>query len=87
MADGNGKAAQAHVTVQFDRPRPGWVVLHIKEATVGLDLSLHLHRALTEWLTSNPGVRVRAALPIVTNGQTLAVHIWHDGQEGQPPRA
>jgi hypothetical protein len=81
MPEGNGKPPEAHVTIAFERPRPDWVIIHVQEATIGMDISLHLHRALTDWLANNPGVRVRNVLPIVSNGQTVCLHVWHDGQE------
>jgi hypothetical protein len=85
MPQGNGKPSESHVTIAFERPRPGWVILHVQEATLGMDIALHLHRAFTEWLANNPGVRVRNVLPIVSNGQTVCLHVWHEGAELHGP--
>lgn len=42
------------------------------------ELPFYLHRTLHDWLRRNLEFRVRAALPIVANGQTVALHVWFD---------
>jgi len=34
---------------------------------------------VTAWLKQTPSLKVRATLPIVANGNTVAVHVWFDG--------
>ena len=58
---------------------PGWVVYQAgtpppAEEDLPLALSQHLQKDLTE----NPSVRVRSSLPIVQNGNTVAIHLWYD---------
>ena len=38
-----------------------------------------LNRTLDRWLVDNPRCRVRAALPIVAHGNTMAIRVWVDG--------
>ena len=42
------------------------------------DLPLHLSKAVAAWQKQNPMLKVRATLPIVRNGNTVAVHVWFD---------
>ncbi len=37
-----------------------------------------LHRTLCKWLKQNPHLRVRATVPIVEQGNTMAIHVWFD---------
>jgi hypothetical protein len=39
---------------------------------------VYLSQALESWQKQNPRCRVRCALPIVENGQTIAIHVWYD---------
>jgi hypothetical protein len=42
------------------------------------DLPLHLSKAVTAWQKQTPTLTVRATLPIVRKGNTIAVHVWFD---------
>ena len=42
------------------------------------DLPLYLSEAVAAWLKQTPSLTVRATLPIVRNGNTIAVHVWFD---------
>lgn len=42
------------------------------------DLPGTLGLALQDWMGENPLVVVRASLPIVQHGQTIAIHLWYD---------
>jgi hypothetical protein len=76
----NGK----HPGVQIDviRLGPGWAFVKAGEehAPTLDELPLWLHQAITDWLTQNPAYRVRSTLPLVTGGQTFAIHVWFDGE-------
>ena len=37
-----------------------------------------LGETLIAWLSENPTVRIRSALPIVEDGNTVAIHVWFD---------
>jgi hypothetical protein len=73
MSNGNG---QTDFTIDAEQPGPGWLLFRVKDAEA--DPSLPIHLCLTAWLEQNRNVRVRAALPIVTGGMTVAVHLWYD---------
>lgn len=49
-----------------------------KEPPRKADLPLWLNRALNDWLQENPNKRVRSSLGIVSDGITVAIHIWYD---------
>ncbi len=38
----------------------------------------HLSLILAKGMNEHPGIRMRAALPIVQQGQTLYLHLWFD---------
>ena len=42
------------------------------------DLPLYLSKAVAAWQKQTPTLTVRATLPIVSNGNTVAVHVWFD---------
>jgi len=42
------------------------------------DLPLYLSKAVAAWQKQNPMLTVRATLPIVANGNTIATHVWFD---------
>lgn len=42
------------------------------------DLPLYLSKAVAAWQKQNPMLKVRATLPIVANGNTIAVHVWFE---------
>ena len=64
---------------RFDM-REGWVVFKALEPPPAPEqLPLYLSKAVTAWLKQTPSLTVRATLPIVANGNTIAVHVWFDG--------
>ena len=38
----------------------------------------YLSKAVVAWQKQNPMLTVRATLPMVANGNTIAVHVWFD---------
>jgi hypothetical protein len=42
------------------------------------ELSGYLSQTLCTWLQRNPNFAVRAALPIMVAGNTVAIHVWFD---------
>jgi hypothetical protein len=57
----------------------GWVCFRPGAKTPNADrLPGYLNRTLCIWLKQNPGLSVRAAIPIMENGNTIAIHIWFD---------
>ena len=58
---------------------PGWAVF-VASGTPPQpeDLPLYLSKAVSPWQKQTPTLKVRATLPIVANGNTIAVHVWFD---------
>lgn len=74
---GNGKHT---LTIDVTPAAPGYVVVApragqgiLPDATPVL-----LSCALRDWILERPSVSVRATLPIVQLGQTVAIHVWFD---------
>jgi hypothetical protein len=58
----------------------GWVSFQVG-LTPSVDLkrgAALLNESLIRWLMAQPSLRVRAALPIVVDGNTAALHLWYD---------
>jgi hypothetical protein len=72
----NGKPA---VKIDVLRLGPGWAfVKAADEAPPPEELPRWLNQALTDWLGEHPDYRVRAALPVASQGNTFGIHIWFD---------
>ena len=57
----------------------GWTIF----AALGMppkpeELPLYLSKAVAAWQKQNPMLTVGATLPIVANGNTIAVHVWFE---------
>ena len=37
-----------------------------------------LSKAFTSWVKQRPEITVKTTLPIVKDGQTVAIHVWYD---------
>jgi hypothetical protein len=59
---------------------PGWVLFLASpsDPPPAEELPFALSQAVEQWLKSQPGVRVRATLPIVSGGNTVGIHVWYD---------
>jgi len=59
--------------------REGWVCFMTAEQPSKPDeVPLYLSNAIAAWQKQTPTLTVRAALPIVQNGNTIAVHVWFE---------
>jgi hypothetical protein len=57
----------------------GWVCFLATEPPAKPEeLPLYLSQSVSAWLRQTPTLTVRATLPIVSNGNTIAVHVWFD---------
>jgi hypothetical protein len=58
----------------------GWAIFQAKPDTDPRPdrLPFALGRAVTDMLRQTPTLTVRATLPIVSNGNTVAIHVWFD---------
>jgi hypothetical protein len=41
-------------------------------------LPVILNDAITDWLLRNPEFKVRTTLPVVVDGNTIAINVWFD---------
>ena len=60
---------------------PGWCLFkpHDDEPPPQENTPFYLNDALHRWLVQNKDlISVRATLPIVQNGHTIAIHVWFD---------
>jgi hypothetical protein len=57
----------------------GWVRIYTDRPSEGADdLPVFLSHALTGWFRERPQLRMRCAVPIQRNGQTVELHAWFD---------
>lgn len=57
----------------------GWVCFLAAEPPAKPEeLPLYLSQSVVAWLKQTPTLKVKATLPIVSNGNTIAVHVWFD---------
>lgn len=57
----------------------GWVCFQAGEKPPPPErLPVYLNETFYTWLKRNPEFTVRATLPIVQNGNTVAIHVWFD---------
>ena len=61
---------------------PGWVVYHAgSPPPEPEDLPLALDDHPRRDLQAHSAVRVRAALPIIREGNIIAIHLWYDTEQ------
>lgn len=59
--------------------RPGYVLICPHDTTnLPENIAPIVNQAMTDWLKKTQGIRVRAVLPIVQDGNTVAIHLWYD---------
>ena len=57
----------------------GWACFQAGENPPPLEmLPGYLNHTFYSWLQRNPEFQVRTTLPIVENGNTVAIHVWFD---------
>lgn len=55
----------------------GWLIVKLRDpADASPAASAEISDKLTGWLSTHRGATVRAALPIVSGGETIALHVW-----------
>lgn len=86
MDDSNGgfsKGEVGRVEILVEE-RPGWIRVHAVFPTefqrqVEFErLPSLIDRTLTDYLSKHIPIRVRAVLPILDDGFTIAVHLWYE---------
>ena len=78
VSNGNGTNEYSVKITEF--PDQGHVVFYADDdhPPPAAELPTVLGHALQDWMGENPDVVVRSSLPIVQNGQTIAIHLWYD---------
>jgi hypothetical protein len=72
--DGNG---QSKVTINVREVMRGQVIFTIKGSVIERHASVALGRAILDWTKAHPDCEVVTTLPIVSGGNTVAVHLWY----------
>lgn len=71
--------SENEVTIDRVEMDTGWVCFQGGEnPPQPTDLPWILNDALAYWLKNNPEFQVRAILPIVAEGNTVAINVWFD---------
>jgi hypothetical protein len=69
---------QSRITIRVKEVTPGQLVFGvIKGRKSGKNVSIALGSAVLDWTRDHPKAEVVSTLPIVTNGVTVAVHLWY----------
>jgi hypothetical protein len=75
-SEGNG---HGKVNILVEKKSEGYVIIapdkidNLDEGT-----PIFVSRTVESWLKDHPEAKIRCALPIVRQGDTLAVHLWFD---------
>jgi hypothetical protein len=86
MSSRHGGNGESKTLIDFHEG-PGYALICPRDtANHPADIALILNRAFNDWLRKHAGIRVRAALPITRDGQTVAIHVWFDRPDIEAPR-
>jgi hypothetical protein len=67
------------ITIDRIEMDTGWVCFQGGETPPSPDqLPVFLNDAFSNWLKHNPEFKVRTILPIVVEGNTVAINVWFD---------
>ena len=71
--NGDGK-----IEVGVETKAEGWVVFRpgITPTTDMRRVPTALSEIMSDWLKDRPNLQVRTTLPIVEDGNTVAIHVW-----------
>ncbi|MDR3635087.1 MAG: hypothetical protein P4L84_14880 [Isosphaeraceae bacterium] len=85
MPDANGDGGTSgELRITVEELRPDWVTIRPELSDFRKMVELEripnlLEQTLIAWLKGHPKAKVRAALGLVEDGFTIAVHLWLDG--------
>jgi hypothetical protein len=75
----NYSGGERQILVHCDELAKGWLYVHAETPpTDPARLPYLLNDAFCRWLKQNPNATVRAVLPIVAGGNTVAIHVFLD---------
>jgi hypothetical protein len=57
----------------------GWVRVYASSDDVPDELPVYLSQAVSDWFRQRPHLRMRCAVPIQRDGDTVELHAWYDG--------
>ena len=67
------------ITINATRLGPGWLFFTPGEHALSeREIPHWLGRCLSDWLRDHPDARPRAVLPLVSDGNTVGIHLWYD---------
>jgi hypothetical protein len=74
--EGNGgDKVQIHTSIKAE----GYALIFPdKIEPLAAGVPVFLSRTLEAWVRDNPQKKIRCALPIIKDGQTIAIHLWFD---------
>ena len=75
----NPGSGERQILIHCDELAKGWVYVHAETPPADPSkLPYMLNDAFSRWLKQNPNTTVRAVLPIVADGNTVAIHVLFD---------
>jgi len=81
--EGNGNSK---TTIDFVE-RPNYVLICPHDLTaLPANIAVIINNAFLDWMQKHAGIRIREILPLIQDGQTIALHVWYDGPDVQGPR-
>ena len=57
---------------------PGYMVFRATKNVPMEARPRFIESAIMQWQKQNPGLKIRTTFPIVSEGNTVAVHVWFD---------
>ena len=83
----NSSGGEPQILIHCDELAKGWVYIHAETPPADPSrLPYMLNDAFCRWLKQNPNAKVRATLPIVAGGNTVAIHVFFDPVRSQGQR-
>ena len=56
----------------------GWARVYLASGEPAGEVAKPLSQSLTEWMRSNPQLRVTHIVPITSSGDTAELHVWYE---------
>lgn len=65
------------ITIVATQLADGWVYFNTSDPRSD-ELPNYLNKSLVDWLKAHPNAKPRATLPIIAEGDLIAIHLWFD---------
>lgn len=74
------------IEIVVDEFGPDWIMVHANLSEFRKEVELErlpdlVSKSVIAWLRMHPELKVRATLPIVEGGSTVACHVWLERRE------